>query len=99
MRNFLRVVSGASLVFGMTAAAWAQPAGTYVFDVASIKAAPPPSGNMIRMGSSGGLGSTSPGQITVQNMALRDLVQKAYGIKPYQLTAPDWMTTARFNIV
>src|SRR4051812_46595765 len=96
MRN-LRVVTGAGLALWMATAAFGQPVGTYNFEVAAVKTAP--SGNMIRMGMNGGPGSTSPGQITVENMSLRVLIMRAYGLKSYQLTAPDWMTGARYNIV
>jgi uncharacterized protein (TIGR03435 family) len=32
-------------------------------------------------------------------VALRDLIVLAYGVKPYQVTGPDWMTTTRFDIM
>jgi uncharacterized protein (TIGR03435 family) len=30
---------------------------------------------------------------------LKSLMTYAYGVKPYQITGPDWMQTARFDIV
>ena len=32
-------------------------------------------------------------------MSLKDLIANAYDVKPYQITGPDWMATARFDIV
>src|SRR5215469_14561170 len=30
---------------------------------------------------------------------LRSLMSYAYGVKPYQITGPDWLATTRFDIV
>ena len=83
-------------VFSLSAAAWAQPTA---FEVASIKASPPPTGNPMRAGMSGGPGTTSPGRITCESMPLTTLVQRAYNLKPYQVAMPEWMSSARFDIV
>lgn len=32
-------------------------------------------------------------------MSLRDLIANAYGVKPYQITGPDWLAAQRFDIV
>src|ERR1051325_4412045 len=91
--------AGNCLAFLICVGAQAQPAGSYKFEVASVKPAPPPTGNFIRMGMSGGPGTSSPGQITMENVAMRDIITRAYSLKPYQLNAPDWMTSARYDIV
>lgn len=63
------------------------------FDVASIKpTAPQEMGRiMVRMGG-------DPGRIDWVNVSLRDVVRTAYGVKDYQVSGPDWMTSARFDI-
>jgi uncharacterized protein (TIGR03435 family) len=99
MLTFGSAVSSSCIALMISLSAWAQPAGSNTFEVASIKPSPPPTGNMFRMGMSGGPGSTDPGRITCDNMALRDLIQRAYALKSYQITGPDWMTSARYDIV
>lgn len=60
------------------------------FEVASIYASEPglPIANF----------HTSPGVFTVHNVTLRSCIEWAYGIKPLQLTGPDWINDARFDI-
>lgn len=72
-------------------AAWGQ-----MFEVASIKPSPPPDGRGIRVRVDGGPGSKDPTRLTLENVALAGMVQMAYGIDDYQLSAPDWMKTTRF---
>src|SRR5437899_965036 len=67
--------------------------GAQTFEVASIKAAPAQEMNRI-MVSMGG----DPGRIDYKNVSLRDLVRDAYGVKDYQITAPDWMNSTRFDV-
>jgi uncharacterized protein (TIGR03435 family) len=41
----------------------------------------------------------SPGRFSWSNASLRQLIQVAYGVRPYQLIAmPDWVDTARFDV-
>src|SRR4051812_38979027 len=63
------------------------------FEVASIKpAAPQAEGRiMVRMGG-------DAGRIDYANVSLRDLVRQAYGVKDYQVVAPDWTNSARFDV-
>jgi uncharacterized protein (TIGR03435 family) len=63
------------------------------FEVASIKAtAPQEMGRMmVRMGG-------SPGRIDWVNVSLRDMIRTAYDVKDYQVSGPDWMNTARFDV-
>ena len=46
----------------------------------------------------GGPGSSDPSLATFENIDLFSLVTMAYGIQRYQLLAPDWLTTAKFDI-
>jgi len=39
-----------------------------------------------------------PTRVTIENLPLRQIILNAFELKPYQLTAPDWMNTERFNI-
>jgi len=76
------------------------PNGQMTFDVASIKAAPPPvPGRGMIMGMSGGPGSNDPGLYRCSNCNLTMLILQAYGIERYQLTGPDWMNgNDRFEV-
>ncbi|HVV44592.1 MAG TPA: TIGR03435 family protein, partial [Bryobacteraceae bacterium] len=46
----------------------------------------------------GGPGSSDPGLVTMRNIDLFSLVAMAWGLHRYQLLAPDWMNSARFDI-
>src|SRR3954449_5122415 len=73
--------------------AGAASAFAQTFEVASIKtAAPQEVGRvMVRMGG-------DPGRIDYKNVSLRDLIRQAYDVKDYQVVAPDWMNSARFDV-
>jgi uncharacterized protein (TIGR03435 family) len=63
------------------------------FDVASVKASDYKGGPLrvtARVDADG---------INFTNVALRQCIQRAYGLKPYQLVVPDWAGTERFMIV
>jgi uncharacterized protein (TIGR03435 family) len=47
----------------------------------------------------GGPGSGDPGQITYTNVTLTSVLLRAYDVKPYQLTGPDWLSSRRYDIV
>jgi uncharacterized protein (TIGR03435 family) len=79
-----------------TAVVAAEPV---TFEVASVKPAAPPTGHGVMTTYSGGPGTRDPGTIVVSNYSLADLIRQAYGIKPYQLSAPAWLASARFDIV
>jgi uncharacterized protein (TIGR03435 family) len=81
---------GTSLAFAQsTAPQSARPA----FEVASIR----PSGAMPQAGAVGGVRITK-GQFHSAFMSLKDYVAVAYGVKLYQVSGPDWMSSARFDI-
>lgn len=63
------------------------------FDVASIKPAAPQEIGKIMMSMGG-----DPGMIDYKHVSLRMLVQRAFGVKDYQVTAPDWAATAFFDV-
>jgi len=67
--------------------------GTLAFEVASVKpAAPQPPGRLqISMGG-------DPGRINYTSVSLKNLIERAYSVKSYQVTGPDWMDSERFDV-
>jgi uncharacterized protein (TIGR03435 family) len=63
------------------------------FEVASIKpAAPKPPGRIqISMGG-------DPGRINYTSVSLKNLIERAYSMKSYQVSGPDWMDSERFDV-
>jgi len=78
----------AGVVFSQTVAA--PPA----FEVASVKPAPPPSEGkfMVQMGG-------DPGMVDNKNVSLKTLIARAHEMKDYQISGPDWLDSARFDVV
>jgi uncharacterized protein (TIGR03435 family) len=79
-------------------AAYPQTDARLEFEVASIKPSPPANGGMI-VSSRGGPGTNDPALFRCQNMNLSSLVTMAYRVEYYQLSAPDWMTATRFDVM
>jgi uncharacterized protein (TIGR03435 family) len=74
------------------------------FEVATIKPAQPmDQAKLLAALQAGGkmpLGATiGSGRAEYTNLDLKTLLTYAYGVKPYQITGPDWMSTERFDIV
>ena len=68
------------------------------FEAVSVKpAAPLEPGTPA--GGRGGPGSTSPGQINYRNINFTTLLRQAFGVRPFQIVAPAWMNTERYDIV
>lgn len=78
-----------------------QVPDSLTFEVASVKRTPPPEPNarVFYGPPRGGPGTSDPGQITWTNAALRNILMAAYDVQTYQVTAPDWMGTERYDIV
>jgi uncharacterized protein (TIGR03435 family) len=73
----------------------AQPS----FEVASVKPSPPRQEGVRRpVGCRGGPGTSDPGLFTCTDMPLSTLIMRAWGLKPYQLTRPEWMNSDRFDV-
>ena len=73
------------------AAAFAQaPNARPAYEAASIKPNNSVSGNSSSNG--------SKGQVLMSNQSLKRLVERAYGVKPFQVTCPGWMEDAHFDI-
>jgi uncharacterized protein (TIGR03435 family) len=72
-------------------AAFAQPQDTRpAYEAASVKLNTSGSGNSTTNG--------SRGQIVFNNVTLKRLIERAYGVKPFQVAGPDWMEAVRFDI-
>src|SRR5690242_6099711 len=91
----IRMTMCAAAVLAASSAMWAQTtAGPPAFEVASVKPSEMPVGQMrISMAR-----SNEPGGIHYTMMSLRDLVRVAYDVKDYQISGPEWMITARFDV-
>lgn len=74
---------------------WAQE-----FEVASIKAsAPLVTRDAVRIAPrTGGPGTNDPTHLTWPSATLQAILLTAYDLKTYQLNAPEWMRTERFDI-
>jgi uncharacterized protein (TIGR03435 family) len=77
----------------MTAALHAQPP---VFEVATVKRAPPPEGDTYGIN----LGTTSHGMVTLTNTTLADSMRFAYQIpSDAQIAGPEWIKDKTFHYV
>jgi len=87
----MRLNRVAGLLF-FAAAGFSQPLS---FEAASVK----PAAGAARGRMQGGPGTSDPGQIAFTNVTLYNVLLRAYNIKPFQLTAPDWMSSRKFDIM
>jgi uncharacterized protein (TIGR03435 family) len=100
MRQILsRITIGLALI-AIGAFAQTKPA----FEVATIKPSPPM--DPVKIAAALQAGGKMPIGANVEFLRaeylyldLRSLMSYAYGVKPYQITGPDWMATTRFDIV
>lgn len=70
------------------------PASRLEFEVASIKPATPDEFNRVGAGM-----HVDGAQVSWKFLSLKDYVGAAYRVKAYQISEPDWMASARFDIV
>lgn len=73
-------------------------AQTLEFEVASVKPSSPPANGRVRGNMRGGPGTPDPGQITFTNVTLANALLRAYNLNNYQLAAPGWLSTERYDI-
>jgi uncharacterized protein (TIGR03435 family) len=71
-------------------AALARAAAGQEFEVVSVKPSPP--------GANGYHMRSNQGRLTASNMSLRDLIVNAYQIRDYQVEAPDWLASVKFDV-
>src|ERR1017187_9580473 len=90
-----RSIIGASLVIFTSMAAHGQTApAPAAFEVASVKPVEPsPDGRVIRR-----LGG-DPGMVDYKNFTLKILLARAYGLKDYEITGPDWLDTEGYDVL
>lgn len=87
----MRFVTAGGLAALLAAGAFAQtPEARPAFEAASVKP------------NTTGSGSTSSnstrGQIVMVNQSLKRLIERAYDVKPFQVTGPEWMENVRFDV-
>ncbi len=90
----IRSLFVSSLIVLTSCAAFGQSATAPAFEVASIKPAAPMQNGMIRVGMGG-----DPGRVNYTNVTLKNILTRAYGVKPHQITGPDWLDSERFDVV
>jgi uncharacterized protein (TIGR03435 family) len=84
-----------ALVCTLCCAASAQPSQPPAFEVASVKILPAQTG---RGSMRGGPGTADPGRISFTNVTLYNGILRAYDLKGFQLSAPDWLSSQRYDI-
>ena len=85
----------------LSSAALAQPAAPLAFEVASVKAAGTPAREpmiCIVPCSPGERLTVEGSRVDIRFMSLQKLILTAWRIKAYQLTGPDWIKSAHFDI-
>lgn len=92
----MRAAVGLSVLFCTSSWVFGQS-----FEVATVKpTAPPAVGNMrFMIGMSGGPGTPDPGRINFTGVSLKILLTRAYAVKGYQISGPNWLDSERFDIV
>jgi uncharacterized protein (TIGR03435 family) len=83
------------LAIAAVAALGQQPA----FEVASIRSAAQITPDMVTSGKLHVGMKIDAGRVDIGYVSLRDLVMQAYEVKPFQVTAPEWMATQRFDVL
>lgn len=86
-----------TVLFLLSTSLWAQNTSPQ-FEVATIKMAPTPDGRGYSVSSRGGPGTQDPSLFTCHNWSASDLVSRAFDLARYELSAPDWMESARFDM-
>jgi uncharacterized protein (TIGR03435 family) len=94
-------LTGLALVAAAGAAA--QTPEAPAFDAASVKVSPtaptgPPGGGRGFFGGRGNI-QASPGSLTMRNVTLKNAIRWAYHVSEYQVSGPDWLDSARYNIM
>jgi uncharacterized protein (TIGR03435 family) len=70
-----------------------------VFEVATIKPAPPLNPAMMMAGKMHVGMKIDAAKVDIGYMSIADLIRTAYNVKDYQVTGPDFMKTERFDIM
>src|ERR1035437_7326226 len=87
IRWVIPTVLASVAVFGQT------PPVRLEFEVASIKASSPSPTGQVDVGM-----KIDGAQLHCANLSLREYVRLAYRVKDHQISGPDWLASARFDI-
>jgi uncharacterized protein (TIGR03435 family) len=88
-----------SLVLLFCAAAGTQRATpSPTFEAASVKPAPPPTAAIRNHINTGGPGTADPGRVDWWSVSMLGFLMEAYDMKPFQISAPDWIATTKFQL-
>src|SRR5712671_6923834 len=88
----------AGVLFACGAAFGQTPAPKRVFDVATIRPAPPIDQAKVMSGQFRVGMSVDGNRVDIRFFSLSDLIRTAYKVKVFQLTGPDWMGTERWEV-
>jgi len=88
----------AGLLLAATGALFGQNAPKPEFDAATVRPSAPITDGRIRVMMSGGPGTPDPGRLNYENVTLRSVLTKAYGVKTYQISGPAWLDSERFDL-
>ncbi|HWD00163.1 MAG TPA: TIGR03435 family protein [Candidatus Sulfopaludibacter sp.] len=95
-----RVVSGIACLALSAGAAFAQaPKPRLEFEVASVKIAEIPTPAMVQSGKLHAGMKIDNARVDIGLMSMIQLITKAYDVKQYQVTGPDWMLLTPYDIV
>jgi uncharacterized protein (TIGR03435 family) len=98
-----KFLTGMGAALWLNAAIFAQapppPPAAPIFEVASIKPAPPIEPAKIVAGKMHIGMSVDAARVDIGNLSLADLIRIAYRVKPYQVSGPDWMSSLRFDVL
>lgn len=83
-----------ALVLLLVPVLFAQAPKRLEFEVASVR----PSGPLVATPQTNAAAQLSPQQIRLTYLPLRDLVQRAYEVKAYQVVGPEWTIMDRYDI-
>jgi uncharacterized protein (TIGR03435 family) len=89
MKSFAVGACLASFALGFAPQSSDKPA----FEVASIKPSDPNPSNRMFVGM-----RSDAGMVRYTNITLKDCIRAAYRVRDFQIQAPDWMNSARFEI-
>jgi uncharacterized protein (TIGR03435 family) len=89
MKNLRGRLVLTTLVLGSLGAQSQDQVRRPTFEVASVK---PARGGPVKI-------QSDPGRLTINDETVEVLIKLAYGLREYQFVGPDWLHTARYNIV
>jgi uncharacterized protein (TIGR03435 family) len=75
-------------------AAFGQSPQPLAFEAASLK----PSTSTVRGSMRGGPGTSDPIQLTMTNVTLLAMIVRAYDLKAFQVVAPDWTSSRKYDV-